>query len=49
MHNFHSLEVVVRGRETQLQVGENLNKLTHQAKGKPFQRGDRVQTPDSDV
>ena len=26
--NFHSLEVVGRGSETQLQVGENLNKLT---------------------
>ena len=28
MSNFHSLEVVGRGSETQLQVGENLNKLT---------------------
>ena len=26
--NFHSLEVVDRGSETQLQVGENLNKTT---------------------
>ena len=26
--NFQSLEVVGRGSETQLQVGENLNKLT---------------------
>ena len=26
--NFHPLEVVGRGSETQLQVGENLNKLT---------------------
>ena len=26
--NFHPFEVVVRGSETQLQVGENLNKLT---------------------
>ena len=26
MHNFHPLEVVDRGSETQLQVGENLNK-----------------------
>ena len=25
--NFHPLEVVCRGRSTQLQVGENLNKL----------------------
>ena len=25
---FHSLEVVGRGSETQLQVGENFNKLT---------------------
>ena len=28
MHNFQPLEVVGRGSETQLQVGENLNKLT---------------------
>ena len=28
MSNFHPLEVVGRGSETQLQVGENLNKLT---------------------
>ena len=27
MHNFHLLEVVARGSETQLQVGENLNKF----------------------
>ena len=27
MHNFHPLEAVDRGSETQLQVGENLNKL----------------------
>ena len=26
--NFQSLDVVVRGSETQLEVGENLNKLT---------------------
>ena len=26
MSNFHRLEVVGRGSETQLQVGENLNK-----------------------
>ena len=26
MHNFQTLEVVVRGSETQLQVPENLNK-----------------------
>ena len=25
MNNFHALEVVGRGSETQLQVGENLN------------------------
>ena len=31
MSNFHSLEVVGRGSETQLQVGEN--KLTYQNKG----------------
>ena len=28
MSNFHPLEVVGRGSETQLQVGENLNKIT---------------------
>ena len=28
MNNFHPLEVVGRGSETQLQVGENLNCLT---------------------
>ena len=33
MSNFHPLEVVGRGSETQLQVGENLNKLTYQDKG----------------
>ena len=27
MSNFHPLEVVARGSETQLQVGENLNDL----------------------
>ena len=27
MSNFHPLEVVGRGSETQLQVGENLNKI----------------------
>ena len=27
MSNFHSLEVVGRGSETQLQVGENLNMI----------------------
>ena len=27
MSNFQPLEVVVRGSETQLQVGENLNRL----------------------
>ena len=32
MINFHPLEVVDRGSETQLQVGENLNKLTEQDK-----------------
>ena len=26
MHNFHLLEVVGRGSDTQLQVGKNLNK-----------------------
>ena len=33
MSNFHPLEVVDRGSETQLQVGENLNKLTTKVKG----------------
>ena len=28
MSNFHSLKVVGRGSETELQVGENLNKIT---------------------
>ena len=28
MSNFHPLEVVGRGSETQFQVGENLNKIT---------------------
>ena len=28
MSNFHQLEVVGRGSETQLQVGENLKKIT---------------------
>ena len=28
MSNFHPLEVVVRGSEPQLQVGENSNKIT---------------------
>ena len=29
MSNFHSLDVVGRGSETQLQVSENLKKTTH--------------------
>ena len=33
MNNFQLLEVVGLGSETQLQVGENLNKLTQQDKG----------------
>ena len=33
MHNFHPLEVVGRGSGTQLQVGENLKKLTSQDTG----------------
>ena len=33
MSNFQQLEVVGRGSETQLQVAENLNKLTLQDKG----------------
>ena len=34
MSNFQPLEVVGRGSETQLQVGENLSKLTWQDNGK---------------
>ena len=30
MSNFHPLEVVGRGSDSQLQVGENLDKLTQQ-------------------
>ena len=33
MSNFHPLEVVGRGSETQLKVGENLNELTWREKG----------------
>ena len=33
MANFHPLEVVGRGSETQLQVGGNLNKITLWLKG----------------
>ena len=33
MSNFHPLEVVGRGSETQLQVGENLNYLIIHLKG----------------
>ena len=32
-HNFHPLEVVGRGSETQLQVGENLNETTWRENG----------------
>ena len=35
--NFHPLEVVGRGSETQLQVGENLNKIPWRVKGQPWQ------------
>ena len=31
--NFHPLEVVGRGSETQLQVGEKLNKITSPLRG----------------
>ena len=31
--NFHPLEVVGRGSETQLQVGENFNKISRWLKG----------------
>ena len=33
MSNFHPLEVVARGSETQLQVGGNLNFITYNFKG----------------
>ena len=33
MINFHPLEVVGRGSETQLQVGENLNFIIYRFKG----------------
>ena len=33
MNNFHPLEVADRGSETQLPVGENLNKLIWRVKG----------------
>ena len=36
MSNFNLLEVVGRGSETQLHVGENLNKITWRDKGYPF-------------
>ena len=34
MINFHPLDVVDRGSETQLQMGENLNKLSSRIKAK---------------
>ena len=36
MSNFHSFEVVGRGSETQLQMGENLNKIPWYVKGEHF-------------
>ena len=33
MSNFHSLEVVGRGSETRLPVGENLGKIPQRLKG----------------
>ena len=33
MSNFHPLEVVDRGSETQFQVGENLNYIIQHVKG----------------
>ena len=38
MHNFHPLEVVGRGSETQLQVGENLNMLKAHTKGERIKK-----------
>ena len=33
MSNFHPLEVVGHGGETQLQVDENVNKITYRVEG----------------
>ena len=38
MHNVHPLEVVGRGSETQLQVGEKLIKSTWQDQVQPLKR-----------
>ena len=38
MSKFHPLEVVCRGSETQLQVGENLSNITQHFKGS-YRRG----------
>ena len=40
MTNFHALEVVGRGSETQLQVGENSNYLIKRFKGYGLQQAD---------
>ena len=42
MSNFHPLEVVNRGSETQLQVGEKLNKITLRLRVSYFQE---IQNP----
>ena len=36
MSNFHPLEVVDRDSETQLQVGENVNRLIRRDKGQQW-------------
>ena len=36
MGNFHPIEVVGRGSETQLQVGENLNDLIYHTQSSPI-------------
>ena len=43
MSNFHSLEVVGRGSERQLQMGENLDKITQWFKGKYLFSEDCIQ------
>ena len=42
MSYFHPLEVVGRGSETQLQVGENLNKNSQRSKGSVTSTADLI-------
>ena len=46
MSNFHPLEVVGRGSEAQLQVGQNLNNLIRRLKGYYQEVKRTVQTDD---